>query len=395
MRRLSWLLALWFFSPIAVQADTEPVLLEEPIVIQSNETFNGAGKRFISCERPAFQLEGIGAVLENVEIEQCERTTVPAMLVEGLGNQVIDARIEAAGTGIAVRDSHGVRLIRPNVTGTGRGEGISVHSSEATVIKGAIIDHARDGIYIEDGSGHELVRPLVMNSRYGIHLMFPTDVSITSPILHHNETGAMVMGTERVSIENGQIHDQTGATGMGLMLFEAVETTVRANAIHGNRVGIYAEKSEWTAIHHNGVNGNDIALRLQRATGMTLAGNDLTHNRYPVISFKAADNVIAGNRWGGLTLDLTEDGQSEIPYRADPYLFLLADSYEAFELLYGAPGLTVLERVLRSPDEVTLIDTAPLVTNFKFTWQGTVGATVLSGLLMLLWRFGRKQDDYL
>lgn len=394
MRRLGWLLAVWFFSPIAVQANTEPVLLKEPIVIQSNETFNGEGKRFSSCERPAFQLKGNGAVLENVTIEQCDQAIGPVVLIEGLGHQVIDARINAVGTGIAVKDSRGVRLIRPNVTGTGREEGISVHNSEATVIKGAIIKHTRDGIYIEDGTGHELIRPLVMNSRYGIHLMFPTDVSITSPFLHHNETGAMVMGTERVSIENGKIHDQIGATGMGLMLFEAVETTVRANAIYGNRVGIYAEKSEWTAIHDNGINGNDIGLRLKRADGMTLTGNDVTNNRYPVVSFEAADNVIVGNDWGGQTLDLTNDGQSEIPYRADPYLFLLADSYEAFELLYGAPGLMVLERVLRSPEEVTLTDVSPRETSFELKWNGTVEATVLSGLLILLWRFGRKQDDY-
>ncbi|KGI84230.1 nitrous oxidase accessory-like protein [Exiguobacterium mexicanum] len=395
MKRLSGLLALWFFSPITVQANEEPVSLKEPIVIQSNETFNGEGKRFSSCEHPAFQLEGTGAVLENVEIEQCERTTVPAVLVVGLGHQVIDVTIEATGTGIAVENSYGVRLIRPNVTGKGEGEGISIEDSEATVIKGAIVDHVRDGIYIENGTGHELTRPLVTNSRYGVHLMFPTDVSIVSPNLHNNETGAMVMGTERVRIENGQIYDQVGATGMGLMLFEAVETSVRANAIYGNRVGIYAEKSEWTAIHDNGVNGNDIGLRMKRANGMTLTGNDVTNNRYPVVSFEAADNVIVGNEWGGQTLDLTQDGQSEIPYRADPYLFLLADSYEAFELLYGAPGLTVLERVLRSPDEVTLTDVSPRATTFELKWQGTVGATVLSGLLILLWRFGRKQDDYL
>ncbi|TCI20759.1 nitrous oxide reductase family maturation protein NosD [Exiguobacterium sp. SL-9] len=395
MRQLGWLLALWFFAPAAVHADTGAVSLEAPIVIQSNETFNGEGKRFSSCERPAFQLEGTGAVLENVEIEQCNQARGPAVFIVGLGHQVIDVTIEAAGTGIAVEDSYGVRLIRPNVTGKGREDGISIHDSEATVIKGASIDHVRDGIYIENGTGHELVRPLVTNSRYGIHLMFPTDVSILSPNLHHNKTGAMVMGTERVRIENGQIYDQVGASGMGLMLFEAVETSIRANAIYGNRVGIYAEKSEWTAIHDNGVNGNDIGLRLKRANGMTLTGNDVTNNRYPVVSFEAADNVVVGNDWGGQTLDLTRDGQSEIPYRADPYLFLLADSYEAFELLYGAPGLTVLERVLRSPDEVTLTDVSPRATSFELEWQGTVGATVLSGLLILLWRFGRKQDDYL
>ncbi|WP_214764227.1 NosD domain-containing protein [Exiguobacterium sp. s141] len=124
-------------------------------------------------------------MLENVEIEQCERTTVSAVLVVGLGHQVIDVTIEATGTGIAVENSYGVRLIRPNVTGKGEEEGIAIEDSEATVIKGAIVDHVRDGIYIENGTGHELTRPLVTSSRYGVHLMFPTDVSIVSPNLHN------------------------------------------------------------------------------------------------------------------------------------------------------------------------------------------------------------------
>lgn len=181
MKRLSGLLALWFFSPITVQANEEPVSLKEPIVIQSNETFNGEGKRFSSCEHPAFQLEGTGAVLENVEIEQCERTTVSAVLVVGLGHQVIDVTIEATGTGIAVENSYGVRLIRPNVTGKGEEEGIAIEDSEATVIKGAIVDHVRDGIYIENGTGHELTRPLVTNSRYGESwALHPLDGAIDS-----------------------------------------------------------------------------------------------------------------------------------------------------------------------------------------------------------------------
>ncbi|WP_070328886.1 right-handed parallel beta-helix repeat-containing protein [Exiguobacterium aurantiacum] len=391
--KLGLFIGLLFAVP-SVHAESDLVTLDEPIVVRSNETFDGAGKRFVSCNEPAFRLEGTGAVLENVLVEQCRQTDVAAIQVSGLGHQLIDVTVEASGTGIVVEDSYGVRLVRPVISGSNQHEGISLLNSEAALIKGAVIDRVRDGIYIENGSGHQLIRPSVADARYGVHLMFPTDVSINLPNLRRNGAGAMIMGTERVVIENGQIHDQVGATATGIMLFEAVETTLRANAIFGNRIGIYAEKSEWTTIHDNGVNGNDVGLRLKSANGMTMAGNDLTGNRYPVVSFESADNVIQGNDWGGPTLDLTRDGFSEIPFRADPYLFLLADSYEAFELLYGAPGLTVLERVLRSPDEVTLTDAGPIVSAFRIEWNGSFGAVALTGMMVLLWIFGRKRYDY-
>lgn len=392
MRRLQLgLLIGLLFVASSVHAASEQVALKEPIIVRSNETFDGDGKRFVSCHEPAFRLEGTGALLENVTVEQCKQADVPAIEVTGLGHQLIDVTIQ--GTGMKVTESYGVRLIRPNIFGNGRAEGISLIDSEASVVTGAIISNARDGIYVENGSMHRMTRPLVTDSRYGIHLMFSKDVVITSPNLHGNDAGMMVMGTERVMIENGQVHDQIGATANGIMLFEATETTLHANAIFGNRIGIYAEKSEWTTIHDNGVNGNDIGLRLKSANGMTVKGNDLTGNRYPVVSFDSADNVMKGNSWGGQTLDLTRDGFSEIPFRADPYLFLLADSYEAFELLYGAPGLIVLERVLRSPDEVTLTDVGPNLSASHVEWNGSFGATALVAMMILLWRFGRKRYD--
>lgn len=390
MKRYTWIAALLMLAtPVGAEEDMETVQLEEPIVIGSNETFDGSGKRFVSCDQPAFRMEGTGALLENVKIEQCAQAEVPAVEVTGLGHQLIDVNVR--GAGINVVNSYGVRLIRPLIIGNGRAEGISLIDSEASIVIGAIIHHARDGIYVENGSMHQMTRPLVTESRYGIHLMFPKDTVITSPNLHGNGAGAMIMGTERVRIENGQIHDQTGASATGIMLFEALETTVRANAIFGNRVGLYAEKSDWTLIYDNGINGNDVGLRFKRANEMTMEGNDLTGNRYPVLSFESAHNDVKGNEWGGQTLDVTGDGLSDLPFRSDPYLFLLADTYEAFELLYGSPGLAVLEHVLRSPDDVVLTDVGPRVETRRVSWSGSVGAAVMSSLMILLWVFGRKR----
>ena len=392
MKRLI-LLLLFFGCAETVNAEGNLIRLEMPITIQSNETFNGQGKTYESCGYPAFIMQGTGAVLENVRIEQCSGETVPAIQVSGLGHQLFDASIQSSGTGVLVENSYGVRIIRTTIVGDGTEEGIALLNSEAAELKGVVVKHVRDGIYIENGSRHSVIRPTISHSRYGIHLMFPTDVIITFPQLHHNATGAMIMGTEDVTLRHGQIHDQVGGSAMGLMLFEADGTTVELSDVSGNRTGIYAEKSEWTTLQRNTITSNEIGLRMKQANDMAILQNDVTGNRYPVTMNESADNIVQGNIWGGKTLDVTGDGLSELSFRADPYLFMLTDTYEAFELLYGSPGLVMLETILRSPDEAALIDPAPRTATFRWGWNGSIGTMVSITVLILIWILGRKRYE--
>lgn len=394
MKRFIIILFLVGFTG-AVEAEEQPVSLEKPIILESNETFDGEGRTYESCGHPAFIMRGTGTLLEHVTIEQCAGEEVPAIQVSGLGHQILDISIQASGVGIQVEDSYGVRILRTNIEGDGTKEGVALFNSEAAELKGVVVENVRDGIYIEQGSHHTLIRPVVSHSRYGIHLMFPTDVTISFPQLHHNGTGAMIMGTDQVVFKNGQVHDQIGGTAMGLMLYEAVGTTIDMTEIRGNRIGIYAEQSEWTTLQRNDINGNQIGLRFKQANDMTILQNNMMGNRYPVTMFESANNVVQANVWGGRTLDVDGDGLSEIPFRADPYLFTLTDTYEAFELLYGSPGLVMLETILRSPDDVSLTDEAPRISESRWEWNGSIKQGAILLVILLIWNFGRKQNEIL
>lgn len=376
-----------------VNAEEALTPLTEPIVIESNEIFDGAGKTYTSCGHPAFILRGTGALLERVSVQQCENDCVPAVQVSGLGHQLIDVSVESSGTGLLIENSYGVRIIRTSIQGDGQADGIILLNSEASELRGVVAKEVRDGIYIENGSQHTIVRPVVSHSRYGIHLMFPTDVKISVPELHHNLTGAMIMGTNRVTFQNGNVHDQVGGTATGLMLYEAINTTIEKTSIYGNHIGLYAEQSTGTTLEQNAINGNDIGFQLKQARGMMILQNNLLGNREPVTMVESSENIVQGNVWGGMTLDLNGDGYSEVPFRTDPYLFLLTDSYEAFELLYGSPGLLLLKNILRSPEDVSLTDVSPQTYSAMWHWNGSVWSVGSILLLIIIWRFGRKRHE--
>ncbi|QPI67176.1 right-handed parallel beta-helix repeat-containing protein [Exiguobacterium sp. PBE] len=376
-----------------VEAEEHSIPLTEPIVLESNEHVDGDGKTYTSCGHPAFIMRGTGAVLERVSVQQCENDDVPAIQVSGLGHQLLDVSIESAGTGLLIEDSYGVRVTRMSIDGNGQADGMVLLDSEATELRGVVVKRVRDGIYIENGSRHTIVRPVVSHSRYGIHLMFPTDVVISVPELHHNLTGAMIMGTNRVVLKNGNVHDQFGGTATGLMLYEAIDTTIEMTNVSGNHIGLFAEQSVGTILERNTINGNDIGFQFKQATGMMILQNNLLGNREPVTMVESHDNVVQGNVWGGTTLDLDRDGYSEIPFQTEPYLFLLTDSYEALELLYGSPGLLLLENILRSPNDVSLTDLSPQTYTARWEWSGSIWNLGSIILLIIIWIFGRKRHE--
>ncbi|WP_214701096.1 MULTISPECIES: NosD domain-containing protein [unclassified Exiguobacterium] len=392
MKRLLIFILFMCWMPHA-NAEGASIPVTEPIVIESNNSFDGAGKTYTSCGHPAFIIKGTGAVLERVSIQQCEGDEAPAIHVSGLGHQLLDVSIESSGTGLLIEDSYGVRVIRTAVYGNGQADGVVLLNSEAAEIKGVVVKGVRDGIYIENGSQHTIVRPVISHSRYGIHLMFPTDLVISVPELHHNLTGAMIMGTNRVVFKNGNVHDQFGGTATGLMLYEAVDTTIEMTNIYGNHIGLYAEQSEGTILERNAINGNDIGFQLKQATGMMILQNNLLGNRESVTMVESYENIVQGNVWNGTTLDLDRDGYSEIPFRTDPYLFLLTDSYEAFELLYGSPGLLLLENILRSPEDLSLTDITPQTYSATWQWNGSIWSLGSIILFIMIWIIGRKRHE--
>lgn len=384
------LLIVALSSPSTISAEQHTVV-QKSISLHNGEHFDGQGQTFISCNQPAFQINGTDVQLTHVHIKMCPGTKHPAILMKQSSGSLHHISIDTSNVGIQMTDGKQVDLQDIRISGTKQKEGIALFDGQHISLEHIQIKRVRDGIYVEGGKNITMKNVETQQSRYGIHLMFPRHVSIDRPQMSKNQAGAMIMGTTDVTVSNGRLLDQKSASGNGFMLFDAKQTVLRSNRVTGNRVGIYAEKSEDTKILNNDIQGNVLGFQMKQANGMTISKNDVRGNRYPVTMIDSADNQLEGNDWGSQTLDLNGDGISEMPYRTDPYLFLLTDQYEALEPLYGSPGLFILGHLLRSPEEVTLTDATPKHHAFDLKWNTNLLGFCLIGATLQLWILGRKR----
>ena len=80
------------------------------------------------------------------------------------------------------------------------------------------------------------------------------------------------------------------------------------------------------------------------------------------------------------------DGESEIPFTADPYFLTLTKDVPEYQLFFQAPGLILLQNMLKSPPEQLLTDSAPLMdmtmTVEKET-SSSFGLWMMSALMIL------------
>ncbi|WP_393964822.1 nitrous oxide reductase family maturation protein NosD [Exiguobacterium sp. S22-S28] len=309
------LLIVALSSPSTISAEQHTVV-QKSISLHNGEHFDGQGQTFISCNQPAFQINGTDVQLTHVHIKMCPGTKHPAILMKQSSGSLHHISIDTSNVGIQMTDGKQVDLQDIRISGTKQKEGIALFDGQHISLEHIQIKRVRDGIYVEGGKNITMKNVETQQSRYGIHLMFPRHVSIDRPQMSKNQAGAMIMGTTDVTVSNGRLLDQKSASGNGFMLFDAKQTVLRSNHVTGNRVGIYAEKSEDTKILNNDIQGNVLGFQMKQANGMTISKNDVRGNRYPVTMIDSADNQLEGNDWGSQTLDLNGDGISEMPYRS-------------------------------------------------------------------------------
>ncbi|WP_114571621.1 right-handed parallel beta-helix repeat-containing protein [Exiguobacterium flavidum] len=370
---------------------SEGVAASENITIEQGD-FNGVGQTITFCEEPAFTLEGEEASLRNVRLVGCEGVKVPAIEMTGNNHEIEQVTIETEGVAINAIGTKHSKISDVRINGDGQTDGIVLEASERITLSSSEITNVRDAVYLEEGGGHRIEHVTVDLSRYGVHMMFSNDNTVLKSTFKQNVTGLMVMGTDRSRLLQNIVRQHTGASAQGIMLYEAENSTVSGNDVSANQVGLSVEGSTGTMIRKNRISENNLALRFKTTNGMTVVDNDLRGNRYPLFVRDAFDNVLSGNRFDSeLVIDLDRDRRNDLVFRADPYLYLLSDRYEALELVYDSPGLVVLEHLLKSQDESVLVDHAPrfLRSNglhFSFTFSAFT--TLMIGIIG--WRLGRK-----
>ncbi|AMV11220.1 MULTISPECIES: NosD domain-containing protein [Geobacillus] len=339
---------------------------DEAIVLSKPLTLEGIGEVTIrSCRKsPVIAIYGRHVVLKNIRVVQCgDAPDMPAIYVTGHDHTIDGVRVLTNQQGVKLDHAHHTTIVHCAVQGEKNGNGIDLWESTQNVIHYTAIERVKDGIYMENSHNNVLSGNHIDNARYGIHVMFSNRIVLRKNISEKNIAGAMVMGTEQTTIEqNSFVQNKRNVHSQGLLLYDAAKTIVRKNRIAANRVGIYVEQARHNELTENDVSHNFIGMQWNESSNNRVSDNSFIGNVYDAQAIRSPDNTIVRNYWDAATkLDVTGKGVSAIPYRADPFFLALTVDVPEYQLFFQSPGMIVLQKLLRSPDEQVLTDDAPLM----------------------------------
>ncbi len=186
-----------------------------------------------------------------------------------------------------------------------RGDAIKIFRSDDAVIERNTVSNGRD-IVVWFSKGAQLRENEVMDSRYGLHLMYSHDAIIERNTLEDNSVGIFLMFSNDVIVQQNSITGSRGPSGYALGFKDMDRATVRDNSLVGNRVGLYLDNSPqeqgvWNLIEGNLFAWNDIGVASQPSVKRNaIIGNAFVENRTQV-------SVRAGGTLGGN--DLARDGR--------------------------------------------------------------------------------------
>ncbi|MED0655421.1 NosD domain-containing protein [Anoxybacillus geothermalis] len=355
---------------------------DEAIVLSKPLTLEGIGEVTIrSCgQSPVISVFGRHVVLKHIRVISCGKTSdLAAVYVTGSDHVIHDVHVKARHRGIQLDQAHHVTVSHCTIQGEKSGNGIDLWESTQNVIHDTAIVHGKDGIYMENSHDNRVISNHIAYSRYGIHVMFSNRIIVRNNVSEKNVAGAMVMGTEQTIVEQNvftrnlqHVHSQ------GLLLYDAKKTKVRNNRMVANRVGMYVERAHDNELTGNDVSYNFIGMQWNESSNNYVSDNSFIGNVYDGQAVRSADNVIVRNYWDAASkLDVTGKGESAIPYRMDPFFLALTARIPEYQLFFHSPGMIVLQKLLRSPDEQVLTDDAPLIETPMVTKDDPSQPTIL------------------
>ena len=339
---------------------------EEAVTIDKPITLVGKGEVLLRyCEEePVISISGEFVTLKNIEVEHCgDQNLDTAIYVTGSNHTFEDMTVETRRMGISLDEANDVTIRDSEITGRRQGNGIDLWRSNRNQLENLTVSNVSDGIYIEQSHENTLHSNNIERSRYGMHLMFSNDNVLSENVSRFNVTGTMLMESKRTLIKDNTFYaNRYSVNAQGLLLYLTTETEVTGNEFISNRVGIYIEEAENNTIKTNKIVDNFIGVQFDKATGNRIDGNTFVGNVNDAQAIESSNNEINGNYWDAASkVDVDGNGKSEIVFTADPYFQTLTSDVPEFQLFFQAPGLILLQNMLKSPPEKLLTDSTPLM----------------------------------
>ncbi|WP_312475642.1 right-handed parallel beta-helix repeat-containing protein [Neobacillus sp.] len=340
----------------------EEIVLKRPIVLEGEK-----GTIFKSCSsKPVLTITGKKVSLKHIKIVGCQKAeSSSAIYLSGKQHQLEDITIEGANLGMKLDEVKNSRFRAITITGRTKANGFDLWESHHNTFEGIQIDHVQDGFYMENSHYNTFRGNTINDSRYGLHVMFSDNITASKNVSARNFTGAMVMGTHHSVFEDNQlIENNQNVNAQGLLLFDVHDSTVRRNRISDNRVGMFIEDSSGNKMVGNEFSANFVGAQMNRIEKNVIKGNAFISNVNDFQATDGTDNTIQKNYWdAALKLDTDGDGMSNLAYSADPFFLHLTMETPPYQLFFQHPGMMLLQKMLKSPEELLVTDKEPLMKN--------------------------------
>jgi nitrous oxidase accessory protein len=323
-----------------------------------------------------------------------------AVYVTGARAVIVDNRIHDALHGVYVRQADGVRIEGNEIVGTRtvlqpidpftvaarpsegelcevslnqnrRGNGIHVWNASGHVVVNNTIRDTRDGVYFSFVDGSDVRDNDIENVRYGLHYMYSDDNRFERNVFRNNAAGAALMNSKSIVLRRNRFLGNQGHRSYGVLLQTVESTTLEANDITGNTVGVFFESGHGNRLVGNTIARNHIGIHASDSSD----GNDFGSNRF-VGNLHTVEttggNLTSrwsidgrGNYWdSAVRLDLDRDGIADLPHRELDLFGSLRREFPVIGLLAGSPGERLLRFVharIALPGLPGVFDPAPLV----------------------------------
>jgi nitrous oxidase accessory protein len=199
------------------------------------------------------------------------------------------------------------------------GNGIQLWYCQNIEVEQNIVQHVRDGIYLEFSDDVIIKNNTSSNNvRYGLHFMFSNNDIYESNTFENNGAGVAVMFSKNVKMLNNSFKKNWGTASFGLLLKEINDSEISGNIFEENTIAINIEGSNRITYANNEFIRNGWAIKVRGACYTnSFINNNFLYNSFDIsYNSKLNDNVFEKNYWSDYTgYDLDKDGIGDVPYR--------------------------------------------------------------------------------
>jgi len=307
-------------------------------------------------------------------VEDAKDAQLTGNVIEGRKDVAVSGQTPAMGgdmAGMVMGSARGAAQ-------AGRGDGVSLFNAIRPVVTGNQLTNVRDGFYLSYGSGTRIECNSVSGSRYAIHGMYGTTVTVARNHFAANESGPVMMYGGPVTLEGNVIREQrSSATGFGVLLLDVGGARLLRNVLVSNRVGLQIEgpvgDPRPTAVTLNTIALNQVGVGIYPTANASLSENSFVENTVQVLGLGPEggggdsrwSSGAVGNYWSDYRgFDRSGKGIGEIAHVEGAAAGRLLASDPTLLALASSPSFTLLRAVEQrsAGQHPVVVDRLPLMS---------------------------------